>query len=547
MPIGSVLANGTLYCPGTYACDLGGSGESPTVIRSTFSAGTIISFVASTDARARLHDFTMMDSTSTNRTSGSSILIQGYPDAIMDNLTVLNAYTGITQNNTGGGPLRANNIQVYAVNVGWEITGYFSMLALTNFNIHGTNKGIWVHDTTTTGIYVSNGVVDASFGTTNSVAMLFVEAVANSINEVQITNVDMETGTGTPLQFVGNGSYGNNSFLVSNCRLNGAVYSAAFINTQGVIPSDSALVVSQSTATANVLVSGTKWSTFSNLTMISTTGSGPVANAVQYAGSGNDYNVWDHIRIMTQNGAVNPTAGIGIDNAAHNIIRNSDLALSTTPLNISSGVTDLLVTNNKGIDDVIPAVASASTLAMPINPTITITGTTPVTAVTFPGISGSRGTMTATDGVVYLVAGGTIGNTVGLARNIPYSWTWDGTKVWITGQRTVTSVSAATNSTSSIGSTALLTAPTPGLYRVAWTLTTGSVSGGSATALVTTGWTDAVGAKTSAGAALTLAAAANQSGSVLVNVASGNLTYATTYAAGSGGNYNLQMTAELVK
>jgi hypothetical protein len=102
-----------------------------------------------------------------------------------------------------------------------------------------------------------------------------------------------------------------------------------------------------------------------------------------------------------------------------------------------------------------------------------------------------------------------------------------------------------TNQTSSHTDQILLTAPAAGVYRIAYYLFTGSVSDGTATAQITVKWTDSVGAKVSTPkAALALAAAANQTDTFLVQVASGNLTYTSTYAAGAGGNYNLLVVIE---
>lgn len=102
-----------------------------------------------------------------------------------------------------------------------------------------------------------------------------------------------------------------------------------------------------------------------------------------------------------------------------------------------------------------------------------------------------------------------------------------------------------TNQTSSHSAQVLLTAPNAGNYRVTYYLFTGSVADGTATAQVSFGWTDSVGAKTNTPlAALALASAANQSSSYLAQIASGNLTYTVTYSAGAGGNYNLLIVVE---
>jgi len=97
-----------------------------------------------------------------------------------------------------------------------------------------------------------------------------------------------------------------------------------------------------------------------------------------------------------------------------------------------------------------------------------------------------------------------------------------------------------TNATATATAQVLLTAPTAGTYLVTYYLTTGSVTDATANAQVTINWTDGVGAKvTTPLAALALGAAANQTATYLVKIASGNLTYTSTYVAGAGGNYNL--------
>jgi len=99
-------------------------------------------------------------------------------------------------------------------------------------------------------------------------------------------------------------------------------------------------------------------------------------------------------------------------------------------MNITGTVTGGVIRGNTGVDDVIPAVASAATLAFPVNPLFTITGTVGVTAVGILQPAGANGILRTTTGAVTFTAGATIGNTFTTVQNVPVQWSWDGTKVW---------------------------------------------------------------------------------------------------------------------
>jgi len=101
----------------------------------------------------------------------------------------------------------------------------------------------------------------------------------------------------------------------------------------------------------------------------------------------------------------------------------------------AAGITALggpnrIILNNLGVDNVIPAIASAAALTFPINRNITITGTTGVTSVL--GLcTGCTGTFRTTTGAVTFTAGATIGTTITTSTNVLYTYTFDGTKIWI--------------------------------------------------------------------------------------------------------------------
>lgn len=84
---------------------------------------------------------------------------------------------------------------------------------------------------------------------------------------------------------------------------------------------------------------------------------------------------------------------------------------------------------NGGVDDIVPSVSSASSLAFPVNPTFSLTGTTGVSSVSGLFI-GERGMFTP-GGAVTFTAGATIGNTFTTSSNVPVNFFFDGTKVWL--------------------------------------------------------------------------------------------------------------------
>ncbi len=97
--------------------------------------------------------------------------------------------------------------------------------------------------------------------------------------------------------------------------------------------------------------------------------------------------------------------------------------------NLSTGAVQV-ISSNIPIDATVPAVASNATLAFPLSPSFTITGTTGVTAVSKLW-AGRIGTLRTTDGAVVFTAGATIGNTITTTQNTLYTYEFDGTKIWI--------------------------------------------------------------------------------------------------------------------
>lgn len=109
-------------------------------------------------------------------------------------------------------------------------------------------------------------------------------------------------------------------------------------------------------------------------------------------------------------------------------ITGNDLG-GTTPLSDSSTGIRKVISKNLGVDNLIPTVTSASTLALPVNPNFILNGGTGVTAVTTFSAAGMTWNFTVGTSTTF-----TAGATIGVTTTIT-SWGtayWDGTKLWIT-------------------------------------------------------------------------------------------------------------------
>jgi hypothetical protein len=90
-----------------------------------------------------------------------------------------------------------------------------------------------------------------------------------------------------------------------------------------------------------------------------------------------------------------------------------------------------VISNNEGVDDARPTVASAVALPLPVNPSFVISGTATVTSVT--GQSVRSGTFTTT-GTVRFSAGSTIGTSCTTTPGSLYTYSSDGTLFSIAGR-----------------------------------------------------------------------------------------------------------------
>jgi hypothetical protein len=111
-------------------------------------------------------------------------------------------------------------------------------------------------------------------------------------------------------------------------------------------------------------------------------------------------------------------------------IDGNDLSVNDTgPIAFGSTLTGVFG-SNQGVDNVTGTVASAASVDLPVNPTVTITGTTNVGTVT--GLwNGRKVTLITTDGAVTFTAGATIGNTITSTQNKPLACVVTGGKIYL--------------------------------------------------------------------------------------------------------------------
>lgn len=121
-------------------------------------------------------------------------------------------------------------------------------------------------------------------------------------------------------------------------------------------------------------------------------------------------------RIKIQNSTIGVNCGVAtsllhpikIDAAGENMtITGNDLAGSTDVAITGLPGEGSLVQNNNGVDNVIPVVASASAITLPINPVVSISGFTTITTIN-GGFANQKKTLITPDGAISFATGGNI-------------------------------------------------------------------------------------------------------------------------------------------
>ncbi len=144
----------------------------------------------------------------------------------------------------------------------------------------------------------------------------------------------------------------------------------------------------------------------------------------------------------------------------HAVITDNQFNGPATAINQNGIVpTNSIIRHNDGVDDVSGTVADAATVALPINPLFTLTGTgTTVTAFSNVFPAGYQQTMIPTNASPPpFTAGATIGNSCTPIQNNAYTLTSDGTKIWITGPGCVSTLYNAAGTVQALPHTVIWT------------------------------------------------------------------------------------------
>lgn len=139
---------------------------------------------------------------------------------------------------------------------------------------------------------------------------------------------------------------------------------------------------------------------------------------------------------------ITPTTVVATDATAHAGIRGSANKFNRASAWgwAATGANNFFDSSNEGLP--IDVVASGATLALVTHPfpIFTVNGSTNVTAVS--GLTkGQIGMFTCTASTIVFAAGVTIGNAFIAVQNVPVSFYFDGTKIWLTGQSPTVTIS----------------------------------------------------------------------------------------------------------
>lgn len=436
---GNVSGAAALTVPSGYGVSLRGQGPSSTFVRLKGTTGNWINYIG--NGYLDLGDFQMVDDTNTTHTSGSFIAIGAMAGGLMNNVFANHCYDCVDAVGVNGNT-HFQSLNLYGIHVGFYVTGSSSTeeFSISDSTIHGDANGLRVENTTVAGMYLSNNLFDQvnTYGSALSTgASMSLRAGTNlPMNEVVLHGNDFE-GVGTGVELVGNsGTNSSNDISLTGGRISTTWCGLCeYSGWEHLVMTGVAVNVSVGTSPVTTPVAAIMLSNVMNYSISSNTIFAPsVPVGIDYSSTGDNVGKIMGNSILNIDTGGYPTEGMSITNAANVQIENNNFGGPATPFFLGSGVTNLRMSGNIGVDDVIPAVSSASTLAFPVNPVITVSGSTNFTAVTFPLIAGSRGAMTATAATITATAGASIGNSFIFRQNVPASWYWDGTKIWFSGQ-----------------------------------------------------------------------------------------------------------------
>lgn len=441
MPAGVIPYYSTITVPSGYNTCLTGQGISATILSgnvATTSAidGIVYDSVSGAYGTVCTGAYTIGPASGIN-TAGALVKTRYRTDGQVHDIYTANGWDGywmernaraVWQNINGGNArygLRVTcNGVAYpdCVNEGTVIGGHLTA---------GSNSANVIRiEAPTSGILLS-GLFTEGGSFTTCISVNLVPVGTNPFNEITIQNSVID-GCTTGVQYVGNGaSYVGNYVMVQNSEINASnagVICNSFcqnvslvgdvIGVFGGVGSDRAVILGGSAR--NIYIANNSQINSDGDAFVLTQG---VVTNLDI--SGNTFGVLGQPTSCFSFGGT--TSHVNVRN--NNFLGNAGAAGCT---GIYTGsATTWSMAGNTGIDDITPAVASAGTLAFPVNPTFTLTGTTGVTAVTVPLIAGSKYTFVATTaGPGAWTAGATIGNTFTPTINVPVTCTWDGTKIY---------------------------------------------------------------------------------------------------------------------
>lgn len=432
-----------LYAPFTvppsYFIGLRGCGIGVTLFSVHGTTGNWLVWDSTTNGSIDLGDFTIGDSTNTRHTSGSMISLATKGAGIINNIQILNGFIGITLNYVV--QVFFQNLHINAIQAGIDGSGSQIQIFINNCFFWISEYGVKLSATQVTGFYISNslfsGVQD---GTTSACGILFNETAgaAHEMNEIVITGNEFDVGTGSAIAFVGNsGTVINNSVCISNNRLLGAIYGIVLQDLfRGVVITGNYIAVTTATCVAgigilnssirDVIIANNQFQIDDNTSF-----------GIQFTGSAHkQIKIIGNIIGMdsaTPTYGVKPSIGIALVGVTNVQLENNVINAVGSIVTVSS-VVSLTMSHNVGIDNVVPNVADAATLVLPLNPSFKITGSgTAVTQFTITG--GFRAGMVwrfvPVDGNIAFTAGNLVANTKTVNQNTLGSLYYDGTVIWV--------------------------------------------------------------------------------------------------------------------
>lgn len=291
----------------------------------------------------------------------------------------------------------ARTLQVAGYTRGIQIGGDTGASGITISDVIGSTATV-----NAIGVYAVSGLFDLSNFNFQDAALsggigqiVIAPGAGQGVGESTITNGTLDGGWVAALRFLVNATGSCFGFTFSNLMFTGGsnpdhIGIATDARCQNMQFSNIQMRgVGSSTAPAVLLIGGGIASsiTFDALTIGDFTIAGTTAMEVGLGGVVKGFSLTGSRIGYTSAGAQDPNSAYAVDlqsvaTTDLNMTGNALYGATATLNNVPTTKTRWAIQSNVGLDDVIPAVASAGTIAAPVNSTFTITGTTSVTAIT---------------------------------------------------------------------------------------------------------------------------------------------------------------------